>query len=186
MNSILSGRGLQIKRKLSISNQTRLMPSKPFKKSPMEEQSFLSTLPLRMKSRRRRASTNTSRPGPSISERAVQGTQEDVDHDWDETSSDDEPGKARNAIKTDGKTTPSGHTSATGFIGPSCGKDAPNVHFVSPLKDITDVFSRPDLVDGSRYYVKRRIKIGNSSKYIPEGKYFRPGNLYLQNSKAKS
>jgi hypothetical protein len=69
----------------------------------------------------------------------------------------------------DGTMTPTGHTTATGFVGLSCGKDAPNVHYVSPIKDTPDSFSRPDLVDGSRYYVKRRIKIGNSSKFIPEG-----------------
>ena len=127
----------------------------------MEEQSFLSTLPFRIKNRRRRTSVNTK---VEANEQVVNlGNGED--RDADETSSDDEPGKPR---RTDRATTPTGHTAATGFVGPSCGKDAPNVHYVNPMKQSLDVSSRPDLIDGSRYYFKRRIKIGNSSKFIPE------------------
>jgi len=96
---------------------------------------------------------------------------DEQDRDSDETSSDEEPGtrRASNGAVVEGAMTPTSHTVTTGFVGLSCGKDAPNVHFVSPAKEIPDIFSRPDLVDGSRYYVKRRIKIGNTSKFIPEG-----------------
>ena len=137
----------------------------------MEEQTFLSTLPLRTKNRRRRTSTNTSKPEviTTTNEQVVQLNQDDADHDSDATSSEDELGKRRKAKRVDGTMTPTGHTAATGFVGLSCGKDAPNVHFVSPIEQTPDIISRPDLVDGSRYYVKRRIKIGNSSKFIPEG-----------------
>lgn len=135
----------------------------------MEEQAFLSTLPLRTKHRRRRVSTNTSKPeiSTTTNERVVYLNRDDADSDA--TSSEDEPGKLRKAKRMDGTMTPTSHTTATGFVGLSCGKDAPNVHYVSPMKETADIFSRPDLVDGSRYYVKRRIKIGNSSKFIPEG-----------------
>lgn len=138
----------------------------------MEEQAFLSTLPLRIKNRRRRTSTNASanKPEPPPTN-DITFVNEDHEQDSDATSSDDEPG-TRRASKGDGvegTMTPTGHTVATGFVGLSCGKDAPNVHFVSPVKEVPDIFSRPDLVDGSRYYVKRRIKIGNTSKFIPEG-----------------
>ena len=137
----------------------------------MEEQAFLSTLPLRTKNRRRRTSTIISKSeiATSTNDQVVQLNQDDVDHDSDATSSEDELGKRRKAKRVDGTMTPTSHTAATGFVGLSCGKDAPNVHFVSPIKQTPDIISRPDLVDGSRYYVKRRIKIGNSSKFIPEG-----------------
>ena len=95
---------------------------------------------------------------------------DELDRDSDETSSDEEPGTRRRPSKgAEGTMTPTSHTIATGFVGLSCGKGAPNVRFVSPVKETPDTFSRPDLVDGSRYYVKRRIKIGNTSKFIPEG-----------------
>jgi hypothetical protein len=133
----------------------------------MEEQAFLSTLPLRIKNRRRRASTNTSKPETSTtSNDRVVHLQDDADSDA--TSSEDEPGTLRKA-KRIGTMTPTSHSTSTGFVGLSCGRDAPNVHYVNPMKETPDIFSRPDLVDGSRYYVKRRIKIGNSSKFIPEG-----------------
>jgi hypothetical protein len=150
------------------STTTRIT-NKPLKKSPMEEQAFLSTLPLRTKNRRRQISTNTSKPEilTTANERVTQPTQDDADSDA--TSSEDEPGKLRKPKHMDGTMTPTSHTTATGFVGPSCGKDAPNVQYVSPVKETPDILSRPDLVDGSRYYVKRRIKIGNSSKFIPEG-----------------
>src|SRR5271169_6079812 len=43
------------------STTTRIT-NKPLKKSPMEEQAFLSTLPLRTKHRRRQTSINASKP----------------------------------------------------------------------------------------------------------------------------
>jgi hypothetical protein len=137
----------------------------------MEEQAFLSTLPLRIKNRRRRISTNVPKPDVSMSasDRVAQLNRDDPDHDPDETSSDDDPGKLHKGKRRDGTITPTSHSATTGFVGLSCGRDAPNVHYVSPVKESPDIFSRPDLVDGSRYYVKRRIKIGNTSKYIPEG-----------------
>lgn len=141
----------------------------------MEEQAFLSTLPLRIKNRRRRTSTHISSSKtdvPTITDLTFVN-EEHPDRDSDETSSDEEPGTRRRTSNgvgvAEGTMTPTGHTVATGFVGLSCGKDAPNVHFVSPGKEMPDIFSRPDLVDGSRYYVKRRIKIGNTSKFIPEG-----------------
>jgi hypothetical protein len=133
----------------------------------MEEQAFLSTLPLRIKNRRRRTSTNV-KSDVSTTER-IQSRQDSPDHDSDATSSEDDRGKLRTAKKPDGTMTPSGHNTPSGFVGPSCGKDAPNVQYVSPPKETPEVVSRPDLVDGSRFYVKRRIKIGNTSKFIPEG-----------------
>jgi hypothetical protein len=140
----------------------------------MEEQAFLSTLPLRIKNRRRRTSTNISstKPDPSTTTNDITFVNEDPERDSDETSSDEEPGtrRASGVGGVEGTMTPTSHTVTTGFVGLSCGKDAPNVHFVSPVKEMPDIFSRPDLVDGSRYYVKRRIKIGNTSKFIPEGK----------------
>lgn len=144
---------------------------KPLKKSPMEEQAFLSTLPLKIKNRRRRTSTNTvkSEISTTANERLVQLNQDNLDHDSDETSSDDELGKLRKSTLIDGTMTPTSLGTATGFVGLSCGKDAPNVHFVSPVKETSEILARPDLVDGSRFYVKRRIKIGNTSKFIPEG-----------------
>jgi hypothetical protein len=143
--------------------------SKPMKKSPMEEQAFLSTLPLRTKNRRRRTSTNASVLPPLSADSVVK--KEDDGLDSDETSSDDEPGKPRRATGVDGAITPTGHNAERGFVGPSCGKDAPNVQYVSPVKEKHPLLpARPDLVDGSRYYVKRRIKIGNTSKFIPEAK----------------
>jgi hypothetical protein len=133
----------------------------------MEEQSFLSTLPLRAKNRRRRISTNL----PAISTGPIV-KKEDGAIDADETSSDDELGKLRKAARVDGAMTPTSHNAGTGFVGPSCGKGAPNVQYVSPVKEKAplSILARPDLVDGSRYYVKRRIKIGNTSKFIPEAK----------------
>jgi hypothetical protein len=132
----------------------------------MEEQAFLSTLPLRIKARRRRTSTNLPKSDiPSTSEPALPDT---ADHDTDATSSDDEPEKLRKAKKVDGTMTPTGLVTNNGFVGLSGGKDAPNVQFVSPIKE-PDAAKRPDLVDGSRFYVKRRIKIGNTSRFIPEG-----------------
>ena len=135
----------------------------------MEEQSFLSTLPLRTKNRRRRTSTNASMLPPLATDTIVK--KEDEAMDSEETSSDDEPGKPRKAARVDGTMTPTGHNAERGFVGPSCGKDAPNVQYVSPVKEKHPLLpARPDLVDGSRYYVKRRIKIGNTSKFIPEAK----------------
>lgn len=135
----------------------------------MEEQSFLSTFPLRTKNRRRRSSTNASMLPPISTDSVVK--KEDDGLDSDETSSDDEPGKPRRAAGVDGTMTPTGHNVERGFVGPSCGKDAPNVQYVSPVKEKHPKLpARPDLVDGSRYYVKRRIKIGNTSKFIPESK----------------
>jgi len=135
----------------------------------MEEQAFLSTLPLRVKSRRRRTSANAPNLPPLFPDPIVK---KDADAaDSDETSSDDEPGKPSKASGVDGTMTPSNHTVGTGFVGPSGGKDAPNVQYVSPVKEKQPLLlARPDLVDGSRYYVKRRIKIGNTSKFIPEAK----------------
>lgn len=144
---------------------------KPLKKSPMEQQAFLSTLPLRLKGRRRRTSTNASKPdlSKSADDRTLQSNMDDRDHDSDATSSEDEPGQLRKARRVDGTMTPTSLAPGTGFIGLSCGKDAPNVHYVSPLKGPSDLFMRPDLMDGgSRFYHKRRIKIGNTSKFIPE------------------
>lgn len=162
------GHGASGRRRQSTS--TRSGPIKPLKKSPMEEQAFLSTLPLRTRNRRRRTSTNAFKPDISTTaiERESQLNQDDADHDSDATSSEDEPGKLRKPTRADGTLTPAGLSTATGFMGLSCGKDAPNVHYVNPMKETPDIFSRPDLVDGSRYHIKRRIKIGNSSKYIPE------------------
>lgn len=152
----------------------------------MEEQAFLSTLPLKIKSRRRRASTNASKSeiSTTANERLVQLNQDNPDHDSDETSSDDELGKLRKATLLDGAMTPTSLGTATGFVGLSCGKDAPNVHFVSPVKETPDILARPDLVDGSRFYVKRRIKIGNTSKFIPEGMSF--GICLSDSSQTKS
>jgi hypothetical protein len=159
------GRGIP-RRRQSTATGPRSTSAKPLKKSPMEEQAFLSTLPLRIKNRRRRTSTNVSKS--DVSEIAAQQT-DSQGHDSDATSSDDEPGKPRLARKPDGTMTPTSISTATGFVGLSCGKDAPNVHYVSPIKETPDMVARPDLVDGSRFYVKRRIKIGNTSKFIPEG-----------------
>jgi hypothetical protein len=149
----------------------------------MEEQAFLSTLPLKIKNRRRRTSTNTSKSEilTTANERLVQLDQDNPDHDSDETSSDDELGKLRKATLVDGAMTPSSLGTATGFVGLSCGKDAPNVHFVSPAKEPSETLARPDLVDGSRFYVKRRIKIGNTSKFIPE--CISSENVYLTAAK---
>jgi hypothetical protein len=153
------------RRRQSTTNRSHSLSNKPLKKSPMEEQAFLSTLPLRIKARRRRASTNTSTiksekaPDPVIPDTA--------DHDSDATSSDDEPEKLRKAKKVEGTMTPTGLSTNNGFVGLSAGKDAPNVLFISPVKE-PEVAFRPDLVDGSRFYVKRRIKIGNTSRFIPE------------------
>jgi len=139
-----------------------------FKKSPMEEQPFLSTLPLRMKHRRRRVSSSI-KDTPTANEQSNQPTQDEGDNDSDETSFDDEPGKQRQVSgQIEGTMTPTGASSTTGFVGLSCGKDAPNVKYVSPAQEKSDILARPDLVDGSRFYIKRRIKIGNSSKFIPE------------------
>jgi hypothetical protein len=162
------GRGTSTRRRQSTSSRSG--PTKPLKKSPMEEQAFLSTLPLRTKNRRRRTSTNVSRPDipTTTTERVVQLNQDDPEHDSDATSSEDEPERMRKAKRTDGTMTPASLSTATGFVGLSCGKDAPNVHYVNPMKEAPDIFLRPDLIDGSRYHIKRRIKIGNSSKYIPE------------------
>jgi hypothetical protein len=132
----------------------------------MEEQAFLSTLPLRIKSRRGRTSTNTSKSDLAIMDPAVPDS---PNHDSDATSSEDERGTLRKAKKPEGTMTPTMGSNATGFVALSCGKDAPNVHYVSPVKENAEGVSRPDLVDGSRFYVKRRIKIGNTSKFIPEG-----------------
>jgi hypothetical protein len=164
------GRDAVTRRRQSTSTRPRSTSRKPLKRATMEEQSFLSTLPLRIKNRRRRTSTNMSKsdlPGAS-SDRIVEANHDDLDRDSDATSSDDEPGKPRLAKGMEGAMTPTSHSAANGFLGLSCGKDAPNVHYVSPTKETPELFTRPDLVDGSRYYVKRRIKIGNTSKYIPE------------------
>ena len=163
------GRGITHRKRQSLSARPRASSAKPLKKSPMEEQAFLSTLPLRMKNRRRRASASISKP--DANEKVAQLNPDERDPESDATSSDDELGKLRKATATDGTMTPTSYSAATGFVGLSCGKDAPNVHYVSPAKEASDIFARPDLVDGSRYYVKRRIKIGNSSKYIPECNY---------------
>jgi hypothetical protein len=45
-------------------------------------------------------------------------------------------------------------SNATGFVVFSCGKDTPNVHYVSPIKKNAKGVSRPDLVDGLKFYVK--------------------------------
>jgi len=163
------GHGLTNRKRQSLPTRPRASSTKPLKKSPMEEQAFLSTLPLRIKNRRRRISTTA--PKSDNNEKAIQVNPDDGEHDSDATSSDDELGKLRKAKGVDGTMTPTSHGTATGFVGLSCGKDAPNVHFVSPTKESPEIFARPDLVDGSRYYVKRRIKIGNSSRYIPECEY---------------
>lgn len=135
----------------------------------MEQQAFLSTLPLRMKGRRRRTSTNTPKPdlSKSTAERAVQSTNDD--RDSDATSSDEEPGRLVFKAKgVDGTMTPTSLAPASGFIGLSGGKDAPTVEYVSPVKGPSDLVARPNTMDGtSRFYHKRRIKIGNTSKYIP-------------------
>jgi hypothetical protein len=164
------------RRRQSTATNSR---SKPLKKSPMEEQAFLSTLPLKIKNRRRRTSTNASKSEISTpaNERLVHPNQDNPDHDSDETSSDDEIGKLRKATLLDGAMTPTSLGTATGFVGLSCGKDAPNVHFVSPVKETPEILTRPDLVDGSRFYVKRRIKIGNTSKFIPESISFENTSL---------
>jgi len=146
---------------------------KPSKNSPMEQQAFLSTLPLRLKGRRRRTSTNTSKPDLSkpIFEPAAPSINDEADHDSDATSSEDEPGKLRKARQIDGTMTPTSIAPGSGFVGLSCGKDAPTVQYVSPIKATSDVIARPDVMDGvSRFYHKRRIKIGNTSKFIPESK----------------
>ena len=168
------------RRRQSTATNSRV---KPLKKSPMEEQAFLSTLPLKIKNRRRRTSTNTSKSEilTTANERLVQLDPDNPDHDSDETSSDDELGKLRKATLVDGAMTPASLGTATGFVGLSCGKDAPNVHFVSPAKEPSEILARPDLVDGSRFYVKRRIKIGNSSKFIPE--CISSENVYLTAAK---
>ena len=70
---------------------------------------------------------------------SLQLNQDDADHDSDATSSEDEPGKLRKPKRVDGTLTPTSHTAATGFVGLSCGKDAPNVHFVSPMKETPDI-----------------------------------------------
>jgi hypothetical protein len=147
----------------------------------MEEQAFLSTLPLKIKSRRRRTSTNTVKSEISnpANDRLVPLNQDNPDHDSDETSSDDELGKLRKVTLLDGTMTPTSLGTATGFVGLSCGKDAPNVHFVSPVKETQEIQARPDLVDGSRFYVKRRIKIGNTSKFIPEGIFLYSKNIFI-------
>jgi len=143
--------------------------TKPLKKPPMEDQAFLSTLPLRVKSRRRRTSTNVLNLPPISTDPIVKNEQDAADSD--EMSSDDELGKPRKASGVDGTISTSTHNAGTGFVGPSCGKDARNFRYLSPVKEKQSPLSaRPDLVDGSRYYVKRRIKIGNTSKFIPEAK----------------
>jgi hypothetical protein len=164
------GRTVPPRRRQSTVTRPRSTSAKPLKKSPMEEQAFLSTLPLRIKNRRRRTSTNI--PKSDISNTEAPQNQDSPDHDSDATSSEDEPGKLRRAKKPDGTMTPSSTLTTTGFVGLSCGKDAPNVQYVSPIKETPEVVARPDLVDGSRFYVKRRIKIGNTSKFIPEGNFF--------------
>jgi hypothetical protein len=146
---------------------------KSTKKSPMERQAFLSTLPFRQKGRRRRTSTSTPKPDLSKStiDHATQSAVEDADHDSNATSSDDELGKLVKAKRVDGTMTPTSLAPSSGFIGFSCGKDAPTVHYVSPLKGPTEIAPRPDFIAGdSRFYHKRRIKIGNTSKFIPEAK----------------
>jgi len=143
--------------------------TKPLKKSPMEDQAFLSTLPLRVKSRRRRASANVLNLPPIPTDPIVKNEQDAADSD--ETSSDDESGKPRKASGVDSTISQLTHNAGTGFVGSSCSKDAPNFQYLSPLKEKQQpMLTRPDLVDGSRYYVKRRIKIGNTSKFIPEAK----------------
>jgi hypothetical protein len=133
----------------------------------MEQQSFLSTLPLRAKNRRRRPSTNTTKPELTKST-PTRSNPDDLEHDSDATSSDEEPGQVKKR-EGNGTMTPTSLVSTTGFVGLSCGKDAPNVHFVNPIKQPSEVVARPDVMEaGSRFYHKRRIKIGNTSKFIPE------------------
>jgi hypothetical protein len=165
--TILRGRGPSGgRRRQSTTNRARSLSNRPLKKSPMEEQAFLSTLPLRIKNRRRRTSTTLPKSDkPSTSEPTIPDT---AGHDTDATSSDDEPDKPRKTKKVEGTMTPAGLVTNNGFVGLSGGKDALNVQFVSPIKEL-DAAKRPDLVDGSRFYVKRRIKISNTSRFIPEG-----------------
>jgi hypothetical protein len=164
-STVLRGRPIAPRRRQSTATGSRSTSARSLKKSPMEEQAFLSTLPIRIKNRRLRTSTNTSKSDLAIMDPAVPDL---PDHDSDATSSEDERGALRKAKKPDGTMAPTMGSNATGFVALSCGKDAPNVHYVSPIKENAEGVSRPDLVDGSRFYVKRRIKIGNTSKFIPE------------------
>jgi hypothetical protein len=133
---------------------------KPTKKSPLEQQSFLSTLPLRAKNRTRR------RPSTTLVKPDLPAAPPEPEHDSDATSSDEEPSQAKKG-DGNGTMTPTSLVATTGFVGLSAGKDAPNVHFVSPLKAGQE--GRMEVMDaGSRFYHKRRIKIGNTSKFIPE------------------
>ena len=157
------------RRRQSVTTRPRSTVTKPLKRATMEEQSFLSTLPLRIKNRRRISSIAKSEAQAASNDRSLEQIQDD-DGDSDATSSDEDPGKPRLLKGLDGVMTPTSHSAVTGFVGPSCGQDAPNVQYVTPAKETPEIFGRPDLVDGSRYYVKRRIKIGNTSRYIPESK----------------
>src|SRR6266480_1789477 len=87
-STLSRGRGTApARRKQSTSTRPRSVSHKPLKKSPMEEQAFLSTLPLRTKNRRRRTSTNNSKPeiSAAVNEQVVQFNQDEVGPDSDAT-----------------------------------------------------------------------------------------------------